>query len=49
MTPTLVPRTLVPRSGAPGQLLLAGQAAAPDGPVDLTMMWAMHHGFRRDL
>jgi hypothetical protein len=32
-----------------GQLLLRGQAAAPDGPVDLTVMWTMHHGFRRDL
>jgi hypothetical protein len=32
-----------------GQLRLAGQAAAPDGPVDLTAMWTMHRGFRRDL
>jgi hypothetical protein len=32
-----------------GQLLLAGQAAAPDGPVDLTVMFLMHRGFRRDL
>jgi hypothetical protein len=32
-----------------GQLLLPGQAAAPDGPVDLTLMWLMHRGFRRDL
>lgn len=32
-----------------GQLLLPGQAAAPDGPVDLTVMWSMHRGFRRDL
>lgn len=31
------------------QLLLPGQAAAPEGPVDLTLMWVMHHGFRRDL
>jgi hypothetical protein len=30
-------------------LCLPGQAAAPDGPVDLTMMFLMHHGFRRDL
>jgi hypothetical protein len=30
-------------------LRLPGQAAAPDGPVDLTMMYLMHHGFRRDL
>jgi hypothetical protein len=41
--------TLTTRPGSPGQLLLAGQAAAPDGPVDLTMMWVMHRGFRRDL
>ncbi len=31
------------------QLLLPGQTAAPDGPVDLTAMWVAHHGFRRDL
>lgn len=31
------------------QLRLPGQAAAPDGPVDLSMMFVMHHGFRRDL
>ena len=42
-------RTLAPRRDHPRQLLLAGQAAAPDGPVDLTMMWVMHRGFRRDL
>jgi hypothetical protein len=29
--------------------LLPGQAAAPDGPIDLTMMYLLHHGFRRDL
>jgi hypothetical protein len=29
--------------------MLAGQAAAPDGPVDLTVMFLMHRGFRRDL
>lgn len=32
-----------------GQLLLPDQAAAPDGPVDLTLMWVMHRAFRRDL
>lgn len=32
-----------------GQVLLPGQAAAPDGPVDLTMMLVVHHAFRRDL
>jgi hemerythrin-like domain-containing protein len=30
-------------------VLLPGQAAAPEGPVDLTMMYVLHHGFRRDL
>lgn len=30
-------------------VLLPGQAAAPDGPCDLTMMYVLHHGFRRDL
>jgi hypothetical protein len=29
--------------------LLPGQAAAPEGPADLRMMYVMHHGFRRDL
>src|SRR5690348_2655163 len=33
----------------PAQLMLAGQAAAPDGPIDLAGMYLMHHGFRRDL
>lgn len=33
----------------PDQLRLPGQAAAPGGPVDLKMMYVMHHGFRRDL
>lgn len=31
------------------QIRLAGQAAAADGPLDLTMMYVMHHAFRRDL
>lgn len=31
------------------QVRLLGQAAAPEGPVDLIMMYVMHHGFRRDL
>jgi hypothetical protein len=30
-------------------LLLPGQAAAPEGPCDLTGMYVIHHGFRRDL
>ncbi|MDH2413458.1 hemerythrin domain-containing protein [Nocardioides sp. CER19] len=33
----------------PDQLTLPGQAAAPGGPVDMTMMYLMHHAFRRDL
>jgi hemerythrin-like domain-containing protein len=31
------------------QLRLPGQAAAPEGPVDMTIMYLMHHAFRRDL
>jgi hypothetical protein len=31
------------------QLHLPGQAAAPEGPVDMTMMYVAHHAFRRDL
>lgn len=31
------------------QPMLPGQAAAPEGPVDLSVMYVMHHGFRRDL
>lgn len=30
-------------------LTLPGQAAAPDGPADMTMMYVLHHAFRRDL
>lgn len=33
----------------PPQLRLPGQTAAPDGPVDMMMMYVMHHAFRRDL
>jgi hypothetical protein len=33
----------------PTQLRLPGQAAAPEGPVDMQMMYVMHHAFRRDL
>src|SRR4051812_18795604 len=36
-------------SPAPAQLIFPGQAAAPDGPVDLAGMYLMHRGFRRDL
>ena len=31
------------------QLLLAGQAVAPEGPVDVAGMYLMHRAFRRDL
>ncbi len=33
----------------PVQIRLEGQAAAPDGPVDLAAMYVMHRAFRRDL
>lgn len=33
----------------PDQIRLPGQTAAHPGPVDMTMMYLMHHAFRRDL
>jgi hemerythrin-like domain-containing protein len=36
-------------TGWPVQLRLPGQSAAPEGPVDMHMMYVMHHAFRRDL
>ena len=33
----------------PAQVRLPGQTAAHPGPVDMTMMYVMHHAFRRDL
>jgi hemerythrin-like domain-containing protein len=33
----------------PTQLLLDGQYAAPEGPVDMAAMYLMHRAFRRDL
>lgn len=33
----------------PAQPMLPGQAAAPEGPIDMTMMYVLHHAFRRDL
>jgi hypothetical protein len=33
----------------PTQITLPGQTAAHDGPVDMAMMYVMHHAFRRDL
>ena len=37
------------RTDYPEQLKLPGQAAAPGGPVDMKVMYLMHHAFRRDL
>ena len=31
------------------QLRMPGQAAAPDGPADMTFMYLFHHAYRRDL
>ncbi|WP_051683852.1 hemerythrin domain-containing protein [Blastococcus sp. URHD0036] len=31
------------------QVMLPGQAAAPEGPVDIAPMYLMHHAFRRDV
>ena len=33
----------------PRQVRLSGQVATPEGPIDLTIMFVMHHAFRRDL
>lgn len=33
----------------PPAILLPGQAAAPEGPCDMSGMYLMHHAFRRDL
>ena len=33
----------------PRQIRLAGQTAAHPGPADMSMMYLMHHAFRRDL
>jgi hypothetical protein len=38
-----------PVAPAVPQLLLPGQAAAPEGPVDIAPMYLMHRAFRRDL
>ena len=45
-TPT---QTQTPTPTPTHQLLLPGQAAAPDGPVDMAPMYVMHYAFRRDL
>lgn len=36
-------------SGAIPQITLPGQAATVQGPLDMSMMYVMHHAFRRDL
>lgn len=41
--------TTTPTTIWPQQMWLPGQAAAPEGPIDMMMMYLMHHGFRRDL
>jgi hypothetical protein len=41
--------TTHPHALWPEQIRLPGQAAAHPGPVDMTMMYLMHHAFRRDL
>ena len=46
---TAEPTTRPAREDWPRQLRLPGQAAAPEGPVDMIMMYLMHHAFRRDL
>lgn len=40
---------LTTTSTALPQLRFPGQAAAPDGPIDLAAMYLMHRAFRRDL
>lgn len=41
--------TYTTQPGWPDQLVLPGQASAPKGPVDMQVMYLMHHAFRRDL
>src|SRR5690606_10158562 len=43
----IMPRTTPKPTVA--QVRLPGQAAAPEGPVDMTAMFVMHWAFRRDL
>jgi hemerythrin-like domain-containing protein len=40
---------MITTAAYPSQLVLEGQAAAPEGPIDLAGMYLMHRGFRRDL
>ena len=44
-----MPDVTTTRRTWPRQLRLPGQVAAPDGPIDMQMMYLMHHAFRRDL
>ena len=46
---TTTPHRTAPARTPRGQLVLPGQEAAPDGPVDLTVMFIVHRAFRRDL
>ena len=49
-TPTSTATSTAPVTPPPApQLRLPGQAAAHPGPVDMTIMYLMHHAFRRDL
>lgn len=41
--------TATTHTAGPAQLTLPGQTATPPGPVDMNMMYLMHHAFRRDL
>lgn len=41
--------TTTAQASWPTQTLLPGQAAAPEGPVDMVAMYVFHHAFRRDL
>lgn len=45
---TTRPTPTTPSAYVP-QVVLPRQHAAPEGPVDMTMMYVMHHAFRRDL
>lgn len=37
------------KAPSPPQLTLPGQAHTAEGPLDMTVMYVMHHAFRRDL
>jgi hemerythrin-like domain-containing protein len=48
-TSTMSATTNHTASAWPEQVTFPGQTAAHPGPVDMMMMYVMHHGFRRDL